>query len=106
MATLHSWVLRRVLPIKAGPGTGKRRMWSGEEVFLVAIAFELTKLGLPMQTIAGVVSKGKSGSWEFLDDVPGRYVLSQSTEFCQVTLDVFPLILKTLRRLRDVSARV
>jgi hypothetical protein len=44
--TLDAWVLRRYLNLSEGPGTGRERRFSFDEVVMIAIAAELTRLGL------------------------------------------------------------
>lgn len=44
--TLDAWILRRYLKLGLGPGTGRERRFSFEEVILIAVAAELSRLGL------------------------------------------------------------
>jgi hypothetical protein len=44
--TLDAWVLRRYLNLSEGPGTGRERRFSFDEVVMISIAAELARLGL------------------------------------------------------------
>jgi hypothetical protein len=66
-ATFHSWVARKYLPLPPGPGMGRERRFSASEAILVAVAAELTKLGLSIGVAARVVdfllNRDSAGFW-------------------------------------------
>ena len=64
-ATFDAWLLRRILPLPPGPGTGRERRFSENEAILVSIAAALTK-ALSITGAAHVVeflNKGAGGLW-------------------------------------------
>lgn len=50
--TLDAWLLRRYLDLSPGPGTGQERRFTVDEVILIALAAELTKLGVTVRAAA------------------------------------------------------
>lgn len=50
--TLDAWVLRRYLDLSEGPGTGRERRFTFDELVIIAIAAELTRLGLSVGVAA------------------------------------------------------
>jgi hypothetical protein len=50
--TLDAWLLRRYLDLSPGPGTGQERRFTIDEVVLIAITADLTKLGLTVGAAA------------------------------------------------------
>ncbi len=50
--TLEAWILRRYLDLSSGPGTGRERRFTLDEVILIAVTAELTRLGLTVGAAA------------------------------------------------------
>ena len=50
--TLHSWIARKYLPLSPGPGMGRERRFTLDEVVMVAITAELSRLGLSVGAAA------------------------------------------------------
>lgn len=72
--TFDAWLLRRILPLPPGPGTGRERRFSANEAVLVAVAAQLTKTRLSITAAAHAVeflNSGAGGLWPRVLHEPG-----------------------------------
>lgn len=63
--TLDAWLLRRYIDLPPGPGTGRTRKFTSDEVVIIAVTAELTKLSLNIKAAAhaaGLLARAPDGA--------------------------------------------